>query len=136
MAEDEVVARRRAADRIATVAALIAFVLIAAGVVGSLSGVAGSALRNGADYACLKDSAVTPEFEGDHLPESVSAEGAWSLVPIGVECAFIATDTGERVIMHPSPWPSLLIVGGALIGCFTGILSRRRRRSEALRAID
>jgi hypothetical protein len=110
--------------------AVVGVVLIFAGV-SALSGTAGSAMKNGADHACLVDSPGAANLGEGHNPESLIAEGSWSLVPLGLECSFIATDTGERVSVRPSPLPTGLIISGAFLASLASISAQRRRRTNA-----
>ena len=129
--DDGPVARRPRTNRVAVATVVLGIALIVAGV-GAVSGLAVSATRNGAEYACLVDSMYAPGLGAGHHPESVAAEGSWSLVPLGLECTFIATDTGARDSVGPSPLPSALILCGALIVGVAAIMARRTRRTNAL----
>ncbi|WP_106814952.1 hypothetical protein [Microbacterium timonense] len=109
--------------------AVVGIVLILAG--GSaVSGLAVSAMRNGADYACVFDSMYATDLGAGHNPESVIAEGAWSLIPLGLECILIATDTGTRDRIDPSQLPTALIVGGALFGSVAVFMASRTRLTD------
>lgn len=116
-------ARRSNTNPVMVATVVLGIALVIAGV-SAVSGPVVSATRNGAEYACLVDSTYTPDLGAGHHPESVTAEGSWSLIPLGLECTFVATDTGARDSVGPSPLPSALIVGGALIGCFAVCLRR------------
>jgi len=121
--DDGPVARRSRNYPVAVATVVLGIALIVAGV-AAMSGLAVSATRNGAEYACLVDSMYKPDLGAGHHPESVAAEGSWSLVPLGLECTFVATDTGTRDSVGPSPLPSALILGGTLIVCIAAIMGR------------
>ncbi len=123
-------ARRRNTNPLMVATVVLGIALVIAGV-SSVSGPVVSATRNGAEYSCLVDSRYMPDLGAGHHPESIIAEGSWSLIPLGLECTFVATDTGARDSVGPSPLPSALIVGGALIGCFAAIMARRAQQARA-----
>lgn len=65
--------------------------------------------KNGPDIACALQEPDDIWASSAHSPESVTAEGSWRLLPVGLECRYTATDSGQSVSVAPSWVPSAVL---------------------------
>lgn len=91
----------------AVLAALAALMLVIGATLGVLAYI--PVARNGGDVACLLQSPSGSAIFDGPSPESVTAEGTWRLVPLGLECRYTDPNSGRQLVNEPNVTPSLLL---------------------------
>lgn len=110
--------------------AILAIVASAIWVLGVLfsAGELVSAVRDGPDRGCLAQQPYDLNFSPESSPERIRAEGQFLLFPLGLDCIYIASDTGEVAHRGPNLLPTITLgVASALtIASIAGALGRRQ----------
>jgi hypothetical protein len=105
-------------------------ILLGAGllIVGLLAGFAPMLQRRA---PCLYSITPPTEFVAEYQ-EGIGSTGPWvSLFPYGARCSYVANSTGENAMSEPSPWPSVLVIGGVVLvvlGLLSAVSTYRKAR--------
>ncbi|MEH3089645.1 MAG: hypothetical protein PGN24_08655 [Microbacterium arborescens] len=94
-------------------------------------------INDGPTGACVDAWDDRVAFDADVIPESVAVRGAWQLLPLGVECRYVAPN-GESVRIAPGVGPTVVAsCAAAFTLLLVGVVVRERwsqpRRHDDLR---